>query len=112
VNDSIEELQIQVRELLERFRTREEDAAEERRQYVTSQAYMTLLNNKADIRSLLESWAASLRSGCKAAVGQKHKMVAISKFLPFNPSYVTPRAIRKYRPYRTTVSFRRYCTEI
>jgi len=69
VNDSIEELRIQMRELVERLRTREEDAAEDRRQYVPSLTYMTLLNSKADTRSLLASWAASSRSGCEVVVG-------------------------------------------
>jgi hypothetical protein len=35
VNGSIEELRIQMRELVERLQAREEDAAEERRQYVS-----------------------------------------------------------------------------
>jgi optic atrophy 3 protein len=41
VKDSIEELRTRVHELGERLRTREEVAAEERQQYVTSHTFMT-----------------------------------------------------------------------
>jgi len=60
VNDSIEELRIQMRELAERLRTREEDAAEERRQY---QELARILGRIVEIGLRGGSWAEAQDGG-------------------------------------------------
>jgi hypothetical protein len=86
VNDSIEELQIRVRELNERLRTWEAAASEEQQRCVTITYIHVLANSKADTRNSLASWTVSLRSGFEVAPGQNCRMIPLSNPLAFNPT--------------------------
>lgn len=86
VNDSIEELQIRVRELNERLRTWEGTASEERQRCVTITYIHVCANSKVDIRNSLASWIVSLRSGFEVAPGQNCRMIPLSNPFAFNPT--------------------------
>jgi hypothetical protein len=88
VNDSIEELQIRVRELNERLRIWEEVASEERQRCVTSHHIIHVFaNSKTDTRNSFASWTVSLRLGFEAAPGPNCRMIPLSNPLAFNPTY-------------------------